>query len=155
MDPAPQAFRAACARFPTGVTIVTRVRDGVRLGVTVSSFTSVSLDPPMVLVCIHRRSSFLTGLAPGQALAINILAEHQSGISTRFATQRPENRFENDADWDRTRLRGAAAVLECEVAEILEAGDHTILLARVRDVESAARPPLVFCQSGYRQLVSF
>ena len=100
------AFRASCSQFPTGVAIVTRMRAGVRLGVTVSSFTSVSLDPPMVLVCVHRRSSFLQDLVEADSITVNILADDQRDLSIRFSQHPPTGRFV-DGQWDGTTLLDA------------------------------------------------
>ena len=144
-------FRSACSQFPTGVTIVTRMRAGVRMGVTVNSFTSVSLDPPMVLACVRRGSSFLQELRDGDLITVNILAEDQGDLSMRFSQVPPADRFV-DAQWDRTVLKGAAAVLECGLAEIRIAGDHAILIADVFEVRAHERLPLVYFRSGYHQL---
>ena len=142
------AFRSACSQFPTGVAIVTRTRAGVRLGVTVSSFTSVSLDPPMVLVCVHRRSSFLQNLVEADSITVNILADDQRDLSIRFSQHPPTGRF-LDAQWDGTTLLDAAAVLECGLAEIRIAGDQAILIAEVFEALSSDRLPLVYFRSGY------
>ena len=145
------AFRASCSQFPTGVAIVTRMRAGVRLGVTVSSFTSVSLDPPMVLVCVHRKSSFLQDLVEADSITVNILADDQRDTSIRFSQHPPAGRFV-DAQWDGTTLLAAAAVLECGLAEIRIAGDHAILIAEVFDAFSSDRSPLVYFRSGYHEV---
>ena len=146
-------FRQACSRFPSGVTVVTRTRDldGERLGVTVSSFAPVSLDPPLVLVCIHERSSFLTGLAPGGELVINVLSEQHREIADRFAKLPPAERF-IDPYWKGLELRGAASALRCSLREMLPGGDHAILLAEVRSVGVSAAEPLAYCRSAYCRL---
>ncbi|MFN7921577.1 MAG: flavin reductase family protein [Bryobacteraceae bacterium] len=147
----PREFRSACSRFATGVTIVVREHDGVRRGVTVSAFTSVSLDPPLVLVCIHQRSSFLARLEHGGGLVINVLAADQADLAERFATKPPAERFLS-ADWDGLELRGAAAVLECRVHSIEAAGDHAMILCRVGDAFTADREPLVYWRSAFHGL---
>ncbi len=87
-------FRSACGLFASGVTVVTRrLPDGAPYGMTVSSFTSVSLDPPLILVCIARGARFLRDLASDQSFAVNILSEEQQHLAARFADRKEDDRF--------------------------------------------------------------
>ena len=150
------AFRRACATFSTGVTIVT-VLDADRKphGMTASSFTSVSLDPPLVLVCVDHRASVLAHLRRAKHVGINILSENQQHLSAHFA--RPgQDRF-SGVEWDAGHggvplIPGALAWFECSIHRMVDAGDHTILIADVFDAKCTDGRPLVYFGSGYHKL---
>lgn len=144
-------FRNACGAFPTGVSIVARWHEGERHGVTVSSFTSVSLEPPLVLVCIRAESTFLRGLTLGDAVYVNVLAADQSDVSDRFARMPPPDRFIMN-QWEGLELKEALAVLECRTHGRHRVGDHEILILAVQDSTISSRDPLVWCGSRYRLL---
>jgi flavin reductase (DIM6/NTAB) family NADH-FMN oxidoreductase RutF len=152
-------FRAACGLFPTGVTVITRtLSDGTPYGMTVSSFTSVSLHPPLVLVCIDRSARFLTDLAPGMHFAINVLSEQQQSIATRFANRQEDNRFAGahwHAGWqDVPLLSGGVAAFGCLLTQIVEGGDHLILIGEVLHLQRHSGSPLVWCDRSYHALPS-
>lgn len=152
LDPA--SFRAACALFPTGVTVVTRMsNEGRPYGMTVSSFTSVSLRPPLVLVCADKRAGFVRHLAPGMPFAVNVLREDQQLVAVRFSTAPEHIRFEN-LDWTEglggtPLLADTVATFECTLSESVEAGDHLIIVGRVQKVNRKTGYPLVWCGSSY------
>lgn len=146
-------FRAALGRFVTGVTIVTTLDDAGRpVGLTANSFNSVSLDPPMVLWSLARRSRNLALFEEARHYAINILAADQHGLSDRFA--RPaEDRFA-DVDWTpgvcgMPVIAGVTAVFECRNETRVEGGDHIVFLGRVEAFEEADRVPLIFHSGRY------
>jgi flavin reductase (DIM6/NTAB) family NADH-FMN oxidoreductase RutF len=149
-------FCRTCAKFPTGVTVVTVLdRDGSPHGMTASSFTSVSLDPPLVLVCVDHRSNVLEHLRQCDHLAINVLNETQQELSIRFA-RRGEDRFDR-IEWypgqnDVPLIAGAIASFECAIHRMVDAGDHTIFIAEVLDVRYREGRPLVYYGSGYHKL---
>jgi flavin reductase (DIM6/NTAB) family NADH-FMN oxidoreductase RutF len=151
-----KAFIRACAQFATGITVASVIApDGTPQGMTVNSFTSVSLEPPLVLFCIDLRSRLLDPFTQSKYFSINILDDSQEALSRRFA-QSLEERFEG-VSWQPGAsgapiLDGVLASFECERAKTVEAGDHVILIGRV--VQMAMRPgaPLVYFGSGYRQL---
>ncbi len=150
-------FRAACGLFPTGVTVVTRrLNSGRPYGMTVSSFTSVSLEPPLILVCIDRRAGFSPGLTPGIAFAVNMLSEHQQELSVHFSKPPESDRFGAVAwreGWGGVPiLNGIVASLACEVDRVQEAGDHFIVVGAVREIKRFGGRPLVWCESGYHCL---
>ena len=150
-------FRAACGLFPTGVTVVTRETEaGDAYGMTVSSFTSVSLDPPLILVCIDKRARFVSGLALRTPFAINILREDQQELAVRFATRPETNRFEGvvwGRGWRNTPLlNGAVATLACVLEQLLEAGDHQVLIGAVHEIRRHPGRALVWCESRYHCL---
>jgi flavin reductase (DIM6/NTAB) family NADH-FMN oxidoreductase RutF len=150
-------FRAACRLFPSGVTVVTRrMKDGRPYGMTVSSFTSVSLDPPLILVCIDKNAAFINDLPRGLPIAVNVLSEKQQELAVRFAGRREEDRFAG-LDWDLgwngvPLLGGVVATFVCAVDQVVEGGDHLILIAGVRDVNTYEGGALVWCQRGYHCL---
>jgi flavin reductase (DIM6/NTAB) family NADH-FMN oxidoreductase RutF len=152
-------YRRACAQFTTGITVVTVVdQQGHPHGVTMNSFSSVSLDPPLVLVSIDLRSAILGHFLSSPVFAINILAEHQERLSRTFSSP-AENRF-HGVDWHPASsgtplLDGALAHLECSTMRTFETGDHVVLIGQVqRAAFSEGEKPLVYFNSAYRNLDS-
>jgi flavin reductase (DIM6/NTAB) family NADH-FMN oxidoreductase RutF len=154
-------FRHAIGHFATGVTVVTSVGlDGQPVGTTANAVSSLSLDPPLILVCFDRSSQTLEAVRTHGAFAVNVLSAPQQELSANFA------RRGLAAAWDgvrhrpgRTgspRLHGVLATLECTVEHRLPGGDHEIVVGRVRDVETseAEAPPLVFWRGRYAALGS-
>jgi len=149
-------YRRTCAQFVTGITVVTTLDSGGHPhGMTVNSFSSVSLDPPLVLVSIDLKNAILGHFISSSWFAINILAEHQEQISRRFSIA-AENRF-LDVNWHAGSsgtplLDGVLAHLECSVVRTFEAGDHTVLIGEVRRASHTEGRPLVFFDSAYHHL---
>jgi flavin reductase (DIM6/NTAB) family NADH-FMN oxidoreductase RutF len=146
-------FRSACCKFPTGVTVTTlRGADGQPYGITVSSFTSVSLDPPLVLVCIDHRSQILKHIAVGHPFGINVLTEGQRDLAARFSRNWGE-RFAGVAwrpgETGVPLLSGIAASFECHVAELKRAGDHFIVLGSVSHVSFSDRAAMTYFNGSY------
>jgi flavin reductase (DIM6/NTAB) family NADH-FMN oxidoreductase RutF len=152
----PGLYRRTCAQFATGITVVTVLDShGHPHGMTVNSFSSVSLDPPLVLVSIDLRNAILGHFISSSWFAINILAEHQEDLSRRFSSP-SENRFLT-VNWTRgiygtPLLDGVLAHLECAVVQTFEAGDHTVLIGEVRHAGYREGRPLVFFNSAYKNL---
>jgi flavin reductase (DIM6/NTAB) family NADH-FMN oxidoreductase RutF len=156
-----ESFRDALRFFPAGVTIVTiksPLSDAVH-GLTVSAFTSVSPDPPLILVSIDHRAKGCQLLdAPGACFAVNILARNQMELSNRFAWLKDEDRFA-EGDWGAALtgapiLKDALAWLDCTVHAKFSAGSHTIYFGEVQ-ASGIPRPndtPLIYWNRGYRQL---
>ena len=149
----PRALRSAFGAFATGVTVVTALdEEGRPLGFTANSFTSVSLDPPLLLVCLARTSRNFNAMTTGKGFAVNILAETQEAISNTFA--RPsEDRFAG-LDWKQGPfgspvLGGAAAWFDCSLHQVIEAGDHVILLGRIEAFENTERTGLGYARGKY------
>lgn len=148
-----RALRGALGMFVTGVTIVTKIdADGQPRGLTANSFTSVSLDPPLVLVCIARgTASHDTFQGPG-GFAINVLSDAQRELSDRFASKSPDKFAGVDY---RLGIGGAPVIdaslawLDCATERIIEAGDHIIVIGRVADFGAGAGRPLAYCQGAY------
>lgn len=152
----PAGLRRACACFATGITVATvEGRDGKPHGLTLNSFVSVSLAPPLVLISIAHKASSHGPFSSATAFAINVLGEEQEALSARFASSHP-NRFEG-VEWapgvtGAPVLAGVLAVLECEMWQRVEAGDHTLCLGLVRRVECRDGQPLIYFASRYRKL---
>lgn len=159
MSVAAEDFKQGLGRWATGVTIVT-ARDGERVhGMTVSAFTEVSLDPPLVLVCAELGSNTLPLIRDGGVFAVNILARDQEALSTRFASKRGEwQRFDGlETDVGRTGsplLRGVVANLDCRVVAAHEHGDHVVYVGQVEEVRHFDREPLLYFRGAYAGLES-
>lgn len=141
-------FRHALAQFATGVTVITtRLPDGTFLGLTASSFNSVSLDPPLVLWSLSQNASSMPVFTENSHYVINILAGDQARLAERFA-MRIENRFEGvDFDLSHTGLpilKGAAAWFECHNRSRYPEGDHVIFVGEVERCDVAPQSALVF-----------
>jgi flavin reductase (DIM6/NTAB) family NADH-FMN oxidoreductase RutF len=150
-------FRAACGLFPTGVTVVTRrSQDGKPYGMTVSSFTSVSLEPPLILVCIEKRAGFAAGLSLDMPFAVNVLREDQQALAVRFSRAPEMDRFSSiewETGWEGVPLlHGAVASFSCSAETLVDAGDHFIVVGRVRELRRRGGRALVWCESAYHCL---
>jgi flavin reductase (DIM6/NTAB) family NADH-FMN oxidoreductase RutF len=152
-------FRAAVGAFATGVTVVTTMgEDEHGYGMTANAFSSVSLDPPLVLVCVISPSDGATHIESNQCFAVNILHADQEPISRYFASRdRPRGRDAFAEVAHRTGasgspiLDGAAGYLDCRLHAIHEAGDHQIYIGEVLELGfDAEAAPLVFHGGGYR-----
>lgn len=150
------ALRQTLGRFATGITIVTtRDAAGEPQGITVNSFTSVSLTPPLVLFCIGKSSQSLEAFLACKTFNINVLAADQEALSSRFASKM-ENRFDGTGWREGANgaplLPGALAALECTKHQTVEAGDHYILLGEVTASGHGEGEPLLYFASKYRHL---
>ncbi|RUW08267.1 alpha/beta fold hydrolase, partial [Mesorhizobium sp. M1A.F.Ca.IN.020.03.1.1] len=146
-------FRRALGSFLTGVTIVTTIgAEGEPRGFTANSFTSVSLDPPLVLVCIAHKALGHPVFATSKSFAINILNETQKAASGIFASKAAD-KFAS-VDWRPGKtgspvLDGSVATFDCDMERLVEAGDHSILIGRVRDFQHNTSQPLGYCRGAY------
>jgi 4-hydroxyphenylacetate 3-hydroxylase, reductase component len=153
-----RAFRNALGLFPTGVAVITALGGGVRLGLTVSSFTSVSLSPPLVLFNVAKRATTFAAWQMVDRYAINILSEDQVIVSNRFASSGGD-RWEGVPVLSGTTgvpiLPNVLAALECTAYARYDGGDHQIFLGRVVAISShePANPhPLIFFRGRYGKL---
>jgi flavin reductase (DIM6/NTAB) family NADH-FMN oxidoreductase RutF len=154
-----EAFKAAIGSFAAGVTIVTTIdASGAPEALTATAFSSVSVSPPLCLVCIDRRARPHGPLLMKGAFAINILSAEQEALSARFAAPIPD-RFAG-VSWhpgEVTRcpiIPGAIAYMECHVVEVHCGGDHDIFLGRVDSVRVGDGAPLVYWRGRYSSLRS-
>jgi flavin reductase (DIM6/NTAB) family NADH-FMN oxidoreductase RutF len=151
-------FRKAMGCFATGVTIITVDLEGEVHGMTANAFASVSLDPPLVLVCVDNSTRTHTHLHTKKRFGINVLCEDQRAISEYYArAERTHEKAaaEAGARFDRTKLgtpmlHGALTYLECRLDSAQVAGDHTIFIAQVEDVVVREGEPLLFFRGKYR-----
>jgi flavin reductase (DIM6/NTAB) family NADH-FMN oxidoreductase RutF len=152
----PDTFRSVLGRFASGVTIVTARDDaGVDHGMTVSAFCSLSLDPPLVLLCVDHAASMYELLLTHPQFGISILSSNQEAYSRRFADP-DSDRFDGIAysrgESGVVLLEESLAHLECRVTEHYEGGDHTIFIAEVEHAEPRDGRPLMYYRGGYAQL---
>ena len=150
-------FRSVLGRFASGVTIVTtRDDNGADHGMTVSAFCSVSLDPPLVLICIDHSATMYRLVHGHRRFGISILSSEQEAYSRRFAADPDTGRFDGIAysrgESGVVLLDNALAHLECDVVEHYDAGDHSLFIARVERAEPLHGRPLLYYRGGYAQL---
>ena len=150
-------FRKAMGSFATGVTIITVDLDGAVHGMTANAFASVSLDPPLVLVCVDHAARTHAHLHARKRFGVNVLAVEQRPISEYYARPVEEQVEQPVARFDRTVhgtpvLHGALTYLECRLQSAEDAGDHTIFIAEVEDVVVRQGRPLLFFRSKYHQI---
>lgn len=153
----PVLFRQVMARFATGITVVTtRAKNGMPVGVTINSFTSVSLRPPLVLFCIGTQAKSKKAFADASVFAVNILSDRQEELSRHFASQKASDW--NDLSWAYGDhgcpvLAGTLGWLVCEKTDMRKAGDHHIILGKVTDLAiGKTSKPLLYFGSKYRKL---
>jgi flavin reductase (DIM6/NTAB) family NADH-FMN oxidoreductase RutF len=147
-----EAFREAAGHFTTGVAVITTAHDGVRFGVTASAVSSLSVDPPMLLVCLNRRLATRDALVRARHFAVNILAEDQAPLALQFATRAPD-KFAGvrvrEGDHGVPLLADALAHLQCTAVDPVDAATHTVFLADVRDVRVRAGGPLAYFRGSF------
>ena len=146
-------FREVLGHFATGVTVVTAVEDGIPVGFTCQSFTSLSLDPPMVALAPGKSSTSWPRIAQAGAFCVNILADHQEALGRTFALSGGD-KF-SGVDWaagpvaGTPVLEGCLAWVECELEAIHDAGDHELVVGLVLATGVGRGRPLVFYRSGF------
>ncbi|MFZ0091100.1 MAG: flavin reductase [Solirubrobacteraceae bacterium] len=148
-------FRDVIGHFATGVTVITAVDGEEQYGTTASAISSLSLEPPMLLICMNRQSS--TGAAVGRVrrFAVNILNEHQDDLARRFATK-AERKFDGvpllAGRYGEPLLADALAHVECHVVEEVFGGSHTVFLAEVHRASASAGTPLAYYRGEFGRL---
>jgi flavin reductase (DIM6/NTAB) family NADH-FMN oxidoreductase RutF len=153
-EPDPRPFRDAVGRFATGVVFVTAARRGEPEGMIMNSFTSVSLEPPLISFCPSRQSLTWSRMRRARRVAVNVMAAHHEQFALR-ATPAGADRFAG-IDWTpglggAPLLTDALATLECSIVEEHPAGDHWIVVARVDELHvSEVEDPLVFYGGAFR-----
>jgi flavin reductase (DIM6/NTAB) family NADH-FMN oxidoreductase RutF len=149
-------FRRACGRFSTGIAIASVLdAQGTPHGLTVSSFTSASLEPPLVLICLGHRVSVIDAFRASAHFGINVLAEGQRDLAERFS-RKGQDRFDG-LNWRRGKtgvpiLAGVLAAIECAVRQRFTAGDHDVFVGEMVGARVAGGAPLVHFASHYRRL---
>jgi flavin reductase (DIM6/NTAB) family NADH-FMN oxidoreductase RutF len=150
------SFREAMAALPAGVTIVTtRDEDGTPRGFTASSVTSLSLDPPLVLVCVAKTASIHPVLANGRPFAVNVLACGQEKLADRFGGRGADRFAGGEFRLDRPGpplLDGAVCQIRCEPHACIDGGDHSIVVGRVVWTATPGGDPLVYAARAFHRL---
>lgn len=149
-------FRQALGRFASGVTVVTaKDADGNLHGITVSAFCSVSLDPPLILVCIDKNTGSHRALIETDAFVVNVLRDDQQHLSEQFAAYLPDKfaavEYQTGID-NLPVLENALANLECRLVNSHPNGDHTIFVGRIEQATINDGEPLVYFHGSYRKL---
>ena len=159
-EPSISAFRGAMRHLAGGVSVITAGQGAHRTGLTATSFSALSAEPPRVIVCVNRASSSFDTITRDQQFGANILAAHQSEIATRFSGRggiKGEDRYAG-AEWHRLEtgvavLANALAAFDCAVEEIIERHSHAILIGRVRAIHSpGGASALLYWRGEYEQL---
>lgn len=151
-------FKRTLGSWASGVTIVTSQHAGERMGMTVSAFSSVSLDPPLVLVCADKGSNTNQLIHASRTFTVNVLGREQSALSSLFADKKREAiRFDGlDCKTGATgcpRIPGALASLDCRVRDAIDAGDHWVYMGSVESATiDAEQEPLVYWRGLYQKL---
>lgn len=159
MSVSEERFKQVMSRFATGVTVVTMRGEGMPHGLTVNAFASVSLRPPLVLICVQNEGGSYANIVEAGSFVVNILSEDQKELADRFANPRLDSagRFKdleyNLSERGNPVLRDIVGYAECRIAEQFKGGDHTIFLAEVEDAQvDPHRKPLLFFNSQYYRL---
>jgi 3-hydroxy-9,10-secoandrosta-1,3,5(10)-triene-9,17-dione monooxygenase reductase component len=154
--PDPATFRRAMALVPTAVTVITATSPEGPLGATANAVVSLSLDPPIMLVALERRSRTLDALRAAGTFGVNVLASDQAELALRFATKEPHHVKWDSVDWGDLdgipALDGASLAIACELRDELDGGDHAIVTGAVTAVDERKDAPLVFHRGDYRGL---
>ena len=147
-------LKAILRNYPTGVTIVTTTYNGVYYGLTVNSFTSISLNPPLVMIAIDKRAASHDAIAKSGIFAVNILPYDMADLAVRFATAPQQERFKGlevfTARTGAPIIKGSLAYLDCRVYVQYEGGDHTIFLGLVEEGKVLNnKKPLIYYNRSY------
>ncbi len=142
-------FRRVMGHFATGVTVVaSRKPSGEPVGLTVSAFTSVSLEPPLILICLHQDADAHDSLLQAGHFGVSILTADHEELALKFSRADPDDRFRDltvvDGPLGSPLIQGALAWLECRVNQVSAGGDHSIIVAEVVECEAGLGDPLLF-----------
>ncbi len=147
-------FRSVMRRFPSGVTVVTTIFEGRPKGFTASAFTSVSAEPPMVLVCVNRQARSHPMISGAGKFCVNVLRREQQSLAERFALRGGDDPFATveyvTASTGAPIVADALAYFDCELAEEHPAGTHTVFIGRVLACEGSDGVPLGYFDGAYR-----
>lgn len=162
MDFDSREFRNALGRFPTGVAVITSGPPGMEYGMTCQSFSSLSLDPPLVLVCIDNDAGILPILDETRAFTVNVLSDAQTELSGFFATSKrpaPPHQFDDvthtSGATGTARIEGATTVFDCTLHAVLDGGDHRIVVGKVEAfADTSPNDPILFFAGAYRTLAA-
>jgi flavin reductase (DIM6/NTAB) family NADH-FMN oxidoreductase RutF len=153
----PKELRRLMGQFATGVTVITtKGADGTPYGLTANAFTSLSLDPPLCLVCVDRKAESFAHFYDSKVFTVNILTTAQEELSNRFAKSGGD-KFSGietvPGHHGAPLIAGALATIECRITDTLEGGDHVIHVGRIERYAVDGGEPLLFFQGKYRRMV--
>ena len=146
-------YRQVLGHFPTGVTVITAIVEGTPVGMAIGSFASLSLDPPQVLFCAGKTSSSWPKVRSAGSFCVNLLADDQEDVSRVFASK-AEDKF-SEIGWRRSGngsplLAGVLGYIDCTIENVVESGDHDIVIGAVTDLDVLHEGgPLLFFRGGY------
>jgi len=159
---ASQDFVSAMGMTATGVSVVTTDGAAGRVGLTVSAVSSVSADPPLVLICVNRKSPAVAAIDGNGTFAVNLLAAHNRAYAETFAGRPREGKpfdFANhqwrEGETGLPVVADATAVFECETHEAIDAGTHRIYIGRVLAAHKSDSEPLVYCNRAFRRITQY
>ncbi len=151
------AFRHLIGHFPSGVTVIAVQDKDNQFGATASAFCSLSLEPPMVLVCLHSAIETARAIERVRRFSISILGEGQSEVALRFAAKRPD-KFDDVSNIETLGghpvITDAVAQLHCEVEEVAAGGTHSVFISRVLAARLNSNAPLTYFRGGFGRFVS-
>ena len=155
----PGAFRAAMARFPGAVTIITARHGSERRGITATAVCSVTADPPSLLVCVNRKTGTCAAIHDSGRFAVNLLTDPAAPLALRFAGAggtTGEDKFA-EGDWQEDGsglpvLAGALVSISCTVAKVMETGSHTVFIGQIIEIRQGDGAPLVYEQARFHRL---
>ena len=147
------AFKRTMRHYPTGVTVVTSVKEGQPRGITINAFSSVSAEPPTLLICVNREARSYLYIATSRIFCVNVLAGEQRELAERFSGKLREKQFE-DIGFDQAVtgapvIHGAIAYFDCAVSEEHHVGSHSIFIARVVDCAARSGSPLGYFNGNF------
>ncbi len=146
-------LKDAMSRFVTGVTVVTTRYEGQDYGMTCNSFNTVSLEPPLVMWCIRKTASSYAAFTQGAGYTVNILAAHQTDVAMGFTQGSHVARFarleQQRAPSGLRTIAGAAAMFDCELVQVVSAGDHDILIGKVLAISAHEVPALAYARRQF------
>jgi flavin reductase (DIM6/NTAB) family NADH-FMN oxidoreductase RutF len=153
-------FRNALGRFPTGVTVITSGAPGMEYGMTCQSLTSLSLEPPLILVCIGNDAGILPLMKETGTFSVNVLSRAQEEMSGFFSSSKrpvPPHQFDDVpysiGETGAARITGATTVFDCRLRDVLDGGDHRVVVGEVKAfAQTSEDPPVLFFEGAYRTL---
>lgn len=147
-------FKHVIGHFTTGVSVITVRNNGIDFGITASAVSSVSVEPPMLLVCVNKSTGTCHAIAGAKSFTVNIMKETQTELALRFARANTDKFSEVDFTYGHLGnpvLEDTLATLECRVVEEVNGGTHTVFLAEVQTAEAADGEPLVYYRGKFGQ----
>ncbi len=154
--PTGEELRKALATFPTGIAVVTTFRGAEPIGATANAVTGLSLDPPLILACLDRRSRTLKAIEASGRFGVNGLAAEHEGLARKFSDPESRETRWKDLDWEEShgspRLKQVPLWVGCSLHDLVEGGDHLIAIGAVEEIEGRDADPLIYHGGDYHGL---